>query len=57
MYVGLSLEQAQALASSRGEVIRVVEQDGVFIASTADRNPHRVDVSLTSGSVTQACHE
>lgn len=57
LYLGLTLEQAQALAASRSEILRVVEQDGVPVVVTAEGNPHRVDVYLASGTVTQACHE
>lgn len=57
MYVGLTVEQARSLASSRGDIVRILEEDGVSFPATADGNPHRVDVFVAAGKVTYACHE
>ncbi len=57
MYVGLTVEQAHALAQSQGDIVRILEQDGVWLPATVERNPRRVDVLVTAGKVTYACHE
>ena len=56
-YVGLSLAQANVLARRRSEHVRVENQDGRAIGGLSDREPNRVDVSVQSDRITEACHE
>lgn len=56
-YVGLAMPQADELAAQRNEIIRVVEQDGIGLPTTSDRVSNRVDVAVSNGTITIACHE
>jgi hypothetical protein len=57
VYVGTHLDRATPLARQRGEVLRVVQQDGVQETYVADRVPNRVDLAVRGQTVLQACHE
>lgn len=50
-YVGLSLEQAQTLASEKGLPFRVVMKDGEALAVTLDYRPGRINASIENNIV------
>lgn len=51
-YVGLSEEDAAALAESQGELFRVVERDGDMLPTTRDYRPGRINATVADGVVT-----
>lgn len=53
-YVGLSLEEAEALAEANGHKIRIMEQDGEQFAGTMEVDMSRVNVGITDGIITEA---
>ena len=50
-WVGLTQEQAQALATERGKMSRVSSIDGQGLMMTADHRPGRLNLTLWAGSV------
>jgi hypothetical protein len=53
-YVGLTLEDAEALAEENGLTLRVVGEDGECFAITMDLRDDRVNVELADGVVIAA---
>jgi hypothetical protein len=53
-YVGLSLEDAEALAEENGLTLRVVGEDGECFPITMDLRDDRVNVELADGTVVAA---
>lgn len=53
-YLGLTVEQAKVLASTRNFEVRTVGSDGDCFATTADLKFNRVSLYLTEGRVTAA---
>ena len=56
-YVGLTLEQAQALATKQGHPLLLIERDGQPLPYFLDLVVGRVDIVINDNVVTQACHE
>jgi hypothetical protein len=53
-FVGLTTDEAEAEAASRGWTVRVVAQDGERFMVTEDYNTDRVDLVVEAGKVTAA---
>ena len=51
-YVGLSEEEAMALAVEQGTILRVVERDGEVLPATMDYRPGRINATVENGIVT-----
>lgn len=51
-YLGLTTDQAKALADKNGVAFRIVEEDGKSFAITTDLRPGRVNATITKGKVT-----
>lgn len=56
-YLGLTLEQAQALAKQQGNPLLVIDVDGRRLPFELDGLIGRVNVVVVNDVVTQACHE
>ena len=53
-YIGLTLEEAQAMADIEGRPLRVSVLEGEALAGTMDYSPTRVNVEIASGVIVAA---
>ncbi len=51
-FIGLSMEDAKALAKERGQAHRVISIEGNFRPVTADYRPDRLNFEIENGKVT-----
>ena len=52
--IGMSAEEAEEAVTEAGLTYRVIAEDGVYNAVTSDYNPSRINVEITSGTITTA---
>ena len=50
-YLGMSLQQATSLAAMYGQIIRVVEENGIYLETPGDHNNFRINVAIYNGIV------
>lgn len=56
-YLGKTIEEAQDLAKQNGVELRIIEQDGQALETSADYSPGRINASLKNWIITSAFEE